>query len=214
VGGDYYDVLQTAAGETWLAIGDVSGHGVASGLIMMMTQTSIFATVDRTTGYMPSRVLELVNSIIKQNISRLGTDRYMTVCCARLDQGRMTFAGKHQDILLWRKSTGTVQTIETTGTWMGLVEDLTGKLSDKTVEIAEGDAILMFTDGITEARNNAGEMYGQERLTKLLQRVGELEAEQLLQAILAEVIAFQAEQTDDITLLVLKRVQTGRRADS
>jgi sigma-B regulation protein RsbU (phosphoserine phosphatase) len=214
VGGDYYDVLQTAAGETWLAIGDVSGHGVASGLIMMMTQTSIFATVDRTTGYMPSRVLELVNSIIKQNISRLGTDRYMTVCCARLDQSRMTFAGKHQDILLWRKSTGTVQTIETTGTWMGLVEDLTGKLSDKTVEIAEGDAILMFTDGITEARNNAGEMYGQERLTKSLQRVGELEAEQLLQAILAEVIAFQAEQTDDITLLVLKRVQTGRRADS
>jgi phosphoserine phosphatase RsbU/P len=214
VGGDYYDVLQTAAGETWLAIGDVSGHGVASGLIMMMTQTSIFATVDRTTGYMPSRVLELVNSIIKQNISRLGTDRYMTICMARLDQGRMTYAGKHQDVLVWRKATRSVETFETTGTWMGLVEDLAGKLPDKTVEIAEGDAILMFTDGITEARNAAGEMFGQERLTDALTKNGALEAEQIVQAILAELTAFQAEQTDDITLLALKRVQTGRRADS
>jgi sigma-B regulation protein RsbU (phosphoserine phosphatase) len=214
VGGDYYDVLQTAAGETWLAIGDVSGHGVASGLIMMMTQTSIFATVDRTTGYMPSRVLELVNSIIKQNISRLGADRYMTICMARLDHGRMTFAGKHQDIFVWRKATQTVQIFETVGTWMGLVEDLTGKLSDKTVDIAEGDAILMFTDGITEARNASGEMFGQDRLSDAFTRHGALEAEQIVNAILSELHAFSAEQTDDITLLALKRVQTGRRADS
>src|SRR5437588_8594833 len=105
VGGDYYAILQTAAGETWLAIGDVSGHGVASGLIMMMTQTSIFATVDRTTGYLPSRVLDLVNAVIKENMSRLKTDRYMSLCVARLDGPRITFAGKHQDILVWRRAT-------------------------------------------------------------------------------------------------------------
>lgn len=214
VGGDYYDILQTAAGETWLAIGDVSGHGVASGLIMMMTQTSIFATVDRTTGYMPSRVLELVNSVIKQNISRLRTDRYMTICVARLDQGRMTFAGKHQDILVWRKATGQVETVPTTGTWMGIVDDLAGKLADATIEIAEGDAVLLFTDGITEAMSSSGEMFGQERLTAALQKRGALEAEQIMLGILAEVDGFQGRQADDITLMVLKRVQTGRRADS
>jgi sigma-B regulation protein RsbU (phosphoserine phosphatase) len=214
VGGDYYDILQTAAGETWLAIGDVSGHGVASGLIMMMTQTSIFATVDRTTGYMPSRVLDLVNSVIKQNISRLGTDRYMTICVARLDLNRMTFAGKHQDILIWRKKTGTVETLQTTGTWMGLVDDLAGKLPDTTVDIEEGDAVLFFTDGITEAMNASGEMFGQDRLTAVLEKQGALEAEQIVLGVLAEVNSFQEQQADDITLLVLKRVQTGRRADS
>jgi hypothetical protein len=214
VGGDYYDILQTAAGETWLAVGDVSGHGVASGLIMMMTQTSIFATIDRTTGYMPSRVLELVNSIIKQNISRLGTDRYMTICVARLDQARMTFAGKHQDILVWRKATGTVEEVPTTGTWLGIVEDLAGKLTDSHVDINEGDAVLMFTDGITEAMSRSGEMFGQDRLRATLARHGALEAEQIVLGILAEVSAFQAEQSDDLTLLVLKRVQTGKRADS
>lgn len=214
VGGDYYDILQTAAGETWLAIGDVSGHGVASGLIMMMTQTSIFTTVDHTTGYMPSRVLELVNSVVKQNISRLSTDRYMSVWLARLDGGRMTFAGKHQDVLIWRKANGTVDTIPTSGTWLGIVDDLAGKLSDRTLEIAEGDAVLLFTDGITEAMSASGEMFGQARLTAVLQQHGHLEAEQILLAVLAEVQAFQSQQADDITLLVLKRVQTGRRADS
>jgi serine phosphatase RsbU (regulator of sigma subunit) len=214
VGGDYYDILQTAAGETWLAIGDVSGHGVASGLIMMMTQTSIFATVDRTTGYMPSRVLELVNSVVKQNISRLRTDRYMTICAARLDGGRMTFAGKHQDILVWRRTRGAVETVQTNGTWIGMVDDLAGKLGDTTVEIAEGDSVLLFTDGITEAMSATGEMFGQERLTAALGKLGALDAEQILLGILAEVNSFQAEQTDDITLMVLKRVQTGRRADS
>lgn len=213
VGGDYYDLIQTAAGETWLAIGDVSGHGVASGLIMMMTQTSIFATVDRTTGYMPSRVLELVNSVIKQNISRLNTDRYMSLCVARLDGGRMTFAGKHQDILIWRRATGGVEIVPTTGTWLGVVDDLAGKLHDASVEVNEGDAVLFFTDGITEAMNANGEMLGQDRLIQVLQRHGSLEAEQIVLAVLAEVEAFQAQQADDITLLVLKRVQTGRRAD-
>jgi sigma-B regulation protein RsbU (phosphoserine phosphatase) len=214
VGGDYYDVLQTSAGETWLAIGDVSGHGVASGLIMMMTQTSIFTTVDRTLGYMPSRVLELVNSVLKQNISRLGTDRYMTICLGRLDQNRITFAGKHQDILIWRRETKKVETVPTTGTWMGIVDDLAGKLADTSVDIAEGDAVLMFTDGITEAMSASGEMFGQERLVAALETNGGLEAEQIVLAILAVVHAFQAEQTDDITLLALKRVQTGKRADS
>jgi sigma-B regulation protein RsbU (phosphoserine phosphatase) len=214
VGGDYYDILQTAAGETWLAIGDVSGHGVASGLIMMMTQTSIFSTVDRTTGYTPSRVLELVNSVVKQNISRLNTDRYMSLCVARLDGSKMTFAGKHQDILIWRNASRGVETVPTTGTWLGIVDDLAGKLSDRTVEIAEGDAVLFFSDGITEAMNAEGEMFGQDRLASILQRHGHLEAEQIVLAVLAEVEAFQAQPADDITLLVLKRVQTGRRADS
>jgi serine phosphatase RsbU (regulator of sigma subunit) len=138
----------------------------------------------------------------------------MTICVARLDQARMTFAGKHQDILIWRKATGSVEEVPTTGTWLGIVEDLAGKLTDSHVDINEGDAVLMFTDGITEAMSRSGEMFGQDRLRATLARHGALEAEQIVLGILAEVNAFQAEQSDDLTLLVLKRIQTGKRADS
>jgi serine phosphatase RsbU (regulator of sigma subunit) len=155
-----------------------------------------------------------VNSVVKQNISRLDTDRYMSLCVARLDGARITFAGKHQDVLIWRSATRSVETLPTTGTWLGIVDDLAGKLDDHAVEIAEGDAVLLFTDGITEAMNAEGDMFGQDRLTAVLQKHGQLEAEQIVLAVLAEVEAFQADQADDITLLVLKRVQTGRRADS
>ena len=97
---------------------------------------------------------------------------------------------------------------------MGIVDDLAGKLVDTTIEIAEGDAVLMFTDGITEAMSSKGEMFGQERLTAALKAHGALEAEQIVHGILGDVNAFQQNQADDITLLVLKRVQTGRRADT
>ena len=126
----------------------------------------------------------------------------------------MVFAGKHQDILVWRNSTHAVEIVPTTGTWMGIVEDLAGKLKDSVIEIGEGDSVLLFTDGITEAMSADGEMYGETRLAASLARHGALEAEQIVHAILADVNAFQAEQSDDLTLLVLKRVQTGKRADS
>jgi hypothetical protein len=69
VGGDYYDVIENQAGEGWIAIGDVTGHGVESGLIMMMTQTSIYSLVNNTSGNNPSTILSAVNGIIKKNIT-------------------------------------------------------------------------------------------------------------------------------------------------
>jgi len=111
VGGDYYDVIRTEAGETWITIGDVSGHGVESGLIMMMTQTAIFTTVNQTAGMSPSTVLRIVNAVIKENIERLGTDRYMTITVIRLGHDKITFAGKHQDILIRRKGREMVEMV-------------------------------------------------------------------------------------------------------
>ncbi len=215
VGGDYYDVMETAAGETWVAVGDVSGHGVESGLIMMMTQTSLFSTVNRTPGYQPSRALELVNSVVTQNISRLNTDRYMTMCALRLDHERVTFAGKHQDLLVYRRVTGAVDAVPTTGTWLGVVEDLGGRLTDTTIEVGEGDVLLLYTDGVTEAMDLAGRMFGQERLEAALGRLGKLDAEAILQGLLDELNAHSGGKLeDDVTLVVLKRVQTGRRAEA
>ncbi len=206
VGGDYYDIIETEAGETWLSIGDVSGHGVESGLIMMMTQTSIYTTVNRTAGHKPSKVLDVVNSVIKKNISRLGTDRYMTISTILLGQDGITFAGKHQDILIHRHRKGVTEYIPTTGTWIGIVDDLAGHLEDSSEEIEEGDIVLLFTDGITEATNSEGEMYGEDRLKQALSRYAGLDIDDIVANIIRDVFGFMEEQDDDITLLAIKRV--------
>jgi len=87
VGGDYYDIIETPTGDKWIAIGDVSGHGVDSGLIMMMAQTSILSMVNNFQGCKPSSILKSVNTVIRENISRLGSDHYMTLMALHLETG-------------------------------------------------------------------------------------------------------------------------------
>jgi phosphoserine phosphatase RsbU/P len=205
VGGDYYDIIVTAAGERWIAIGDVSGHGVESGLIMMMTQTSIFTTINRTAGYLPSAVLSTANSVIKQNISRLGTDRYMTISIARLERDRLVFAGKHQDVLVYRRRQGVTEFVPSLGTWLGVVDEIDDYLVDTTVLIEEGDVVLLFTDGVTEAADAAGVMFGEKNLSQALSKYADKDPAAIVASILVEVRRHMAEQKDDITLVALKR---------
>ncbi|MCC7381116.1 MAG: PP2C family protein-serine/threonine phosphatase [Deltaproteobacteria bacterium] len=205
VGGDYYDIIQTRAGETWLCVGDVSGHGVESGLIMMMTQTSIFTSVNSAPGLEPSKVLERVNDVIKENISRLGTDRYMTLSALVLRHDHLLCAGKHQDILVYRKARGRTECVPTTGTWIGIIDDLTGKMPDTRIDIGVGDVVLLYTDGVTEAMSAAGEMFGEERLERALSALAHLPVADIVRSLLAQVEAHMGEQHDDISLVVLKR---------
>jgi serine phosphatase RsbU (regulator of sigma subunit) len=209
VGGDYYDVIQTKAGESWITIGDVSGHGVESGLIMMMTQTSIFTAVNRTSGLMPSEVLEVVNEIVSENIARLGTDRYMTLSAIVLRGDEMVFAGKHQDILIYRRRRGAVEAVPTLGTWLGVVKDLRGRLPDTRVRIDPGDIILLFTDGVTEAMSVAGTMFGEKHLRSALDAYADLEVDEIVSRVLMDVQNHMAYQADDITLVALERLAEG-----
>ncbi len=205
--GDYYDIIETPAGEIWLAVGDVSGHGVESGLIMMMTQTSILCTVSREPGVTPARVLAEINAVIRQNMARLETDRYMTLTLARLDGDHITFFGRHQDILIHRQRTGTTDAIPTLGSWIGVTDDVRQAKADATLAVGVGDTLLFFTDGLTEAVNAEGEMFGQTRLQHALDREAHLDAKEIVDNILHEVQAYMTEQTDDMALLVLKRVE-------
>ncbi len=211
VGGDYYDIIATGAGEAWISIGDVSGHGVESGLIMMMTQTSIFTSVNSTPGLEPAKVLEMVNSVLTENISRLGTDRYMTLSVLQLGDDRFTFAGKHQDMLVHRRG-GTVEVVPTTGMWMGVLPDVRGRLHDATVALEEGDVVLLFTDGVTEAVNAAGRMFGEDRLERALKAYARLAVDEIVTRIAAEIREFVVAQQDDITLVAFKRGDGKARA--
>ena len=205
VGGDYYDIIETPKGDKWVTIGDVSGHGVDSGLIMMMAQTSISAMVGNCSECQPSEVLRRVNHVIKENIARLGSDHYMTMMAIHLNESQITLAGKHQDIIIYRSALNKTEAISTNGTWLGITDNIEEYLTDYTEKIEYGDIVLLFTDGITEAANKDGEMYGQERLEQSFNQFADLPVNRLCDKIVEDVKDFQEEQFDDMTLVVIKK---------
>jgi len=153
----------------------------------------------------PSVVLEAVNSVLRENISRFGSDHYMTMMALRFNDREMTFAGKHQDMIIYRAALNKTEVIQSTGTWLGIADHIGKYLVDRTIRIAEDDIILLFTDGITEATNTEGQMYGQERLEQALNHYADLPGGKLLDKIISEVKDFQEEQLDDMTLVVIKK---------
>ncbi len=204
VGGDYFDVIEAPNGEKWVGIGDVSGHGVDSGLIMMMAQTAIQAIVQQRAALRPSEVLTQANRVIKENIHRLGTDRYMTMLLFRLESNHFVAAGKHTDIMIYRASKRKVESFPTNGSWLGIVDDLGAVLEDHRIPMSPGDIVLLYTDGITEALSSNGELFGEERLLALLESRAHLPLVALGQEIFAAVNGFQETQSDDMTILLLK----------
>ena len=205
VGGDYYDIIDTHNGHKWVAIGDVSGHGVDSGLIMMMAQTSILMKVHNDGGCKPSDLLVSVNEIIRENISRLGSDHYMTMMALRFDENQVTVAGKHQDIVIYRSALNRVETITVPGTWLGIIDDIEGNVEDHLLKLNSGDIVLLFTDGVTETTNAEGKMLGQKKLCEILQKNARFSARKLRDKIITAVQAYQQDQLDDITLVVIKK---------
>lgn len=205
VGGDYYDIIQAGEGRDWIAIGDVSGHGVESGLVMMMTQTSILSLVQENPRLGPAEVFSAVNDVLNENISRLHTARYMTLNVVRLRDDGLTLAGKHQDVLVWRRATGTVETVTNEGCWIGVVDDTRGRVVDQVIAMGAGDLALFFTDGATEAMDGKGQMYGDARLAAVLGRVAERPLEEALEALFADIATFRAVQDDDVTMMLVRR---------
>lgn len=208
VGGDYYDTLHLH-GRDWLMIGDVSGHGVSAGLIMMMVQTAMRSVImtSRRDELSPSRVLGRVNLAVKPNLERISEGQYMTATVLELDGGTVRYAGLHQDILIHRASSGKVEAIETRGAWLGILDDIDDLLSDDTLELASGDTLLLFTDGLTE-RKLDGKMVGleafAERFRELVSRG--LSVSELATALLER--SDDAPPEDDMTLIAVRYCPT------
>ena len=213
VGGDYYDFIH-AKGRDWIVIGDVSGHGVTAGLVMMMTQTAIHNTVLQRPDVSPSELLTIINNTIAANIRRIDEDKFVTITVlAAQEGGRFTFSGLHQNIMIYRADTGNVELVETNGMWIGIFEEINGKVYDETLTLDRGDVMMLFTDGITESwkkdvtgkrRRIEENMFGEESLISLLQANGSGSPEEIKNAILKEMENY--ESNDDITIVLLKRL--------
>jgi histidine kinase len=214
VGGDYYDVIY-ADGKNWLIIGDVSGHGVPSGLVMMMVQTSIHTVVKNMKDLTPSRVVEIANRILYENIRMLGEDKYMSITVFLLEeQGAVHFSGLHQDIMIYRADHQDVELIETDGLWLGIKDNINGILRNDTLQLNPGDAMLIYTDGITEAwkkgsvpdkREGAKDMFGSKRLADTLRKWHSHSTPEIRDGILNELAGYDC--IDDVTMLIVRKKQ-------
>jgi sigma-B regulation protein RsbU (phosphoserine phosphatase) len=179
---------------------------------MMMTQTSILSLVRENEKLSPADVFSAVNDVLLDNISRLHAARYMTLNVVRLRDDGLTLAGKHQDVLVWRHAMGAVETVSNEGCWIGVVQDTRGRVADQTIAMQEGDVALFFTDGATEAMNARSEMYGEDRLAKVLATVAERPLDEALEVLFAEIAAFRAVQDDDVTMMLVRRAPLAEAA--
>jgi sigma-B regulation protein RsbU (phosphoserine phosphatase) len=206
VGGDFYEFRRTNGGA-WLGVGDVTGHGVTSGLIMMMAQ-SMFTMLCEQNGHhhSPTKFISLMNRAMFYNLKRLGQERFMTMVVARIENdGRLVYAGAHTDLLIYRAADGSVDRLPTDGLWLGITDDVEHLTSDRTITLNPGDVALLHTDGVTESRSAAGECYDIDRLTGELQRLHDKSAAVIVTTIAAAAWQWAETPKDDVSLMAVKR---------
>lgn len=207
VGGDYYDVLPTDDGGCWVGIGDVSGHGLDAGLMMLMIQSGLGALMRRDADADPASLVCDLNRMLHDNVRvRLGRDDFASLTLVRFHpDGRFVFAGAHEDLLVWRASSGRVEQIPTLGTWVGAVADVERDMKNQEGRLEDGDVMLLYTDGITEAQDADGTQFGIERFAALLQRMHAEPATAICGRVFEESAAWSPIRIDDQTLVVLRR---------
>jgi serine phosphatase RsbU (regulator of sigma subunit)/catechol 2,3-dioxygenase-like lactoylglutathione lyase family enzyme len=201
VGGDYYDFLDLSGERLGLVIGDISGKGIAAALLMANLQANLRSqcAVARD---QPERLLQSVNQLFCQNAA---DGAYATLLFADYDdqsrQLRYANCGHHPALLL--RNDGVLERLDSTGTVLGLFREW--QCEARECELFPGDILALYTDGITESFDGAGEEFGECRLIDSLRKHRELPSDALVDAIVADVRRFSPhDQHDDITLIIAK----------
>jgi DNA-binding LacI/PurR family transcriptional regulator/serine phosphatase RsbU (regulator of sigma subunit) len=205
VGGDYYDVI-VVEGGCYIGVGDVTGHGLLSGIVMMMIQSMITAAVRANPRQSPATILPVVNRALYDNVRhRLRGNDHATLTLIRYERsGRLLFSGAHDEPLIWRKRTGKCEVVQPPGFWLGAVEDIEAMTQDLEVNIEDGDLLVLYTDGVTEAMNATHEQFGFARLKSLVERRASDGPDALRQGILDAIDEWSTAQIDDVTLLIAR----------
>ncbi len=213
VGGDYYDVCNL--GDTsWLLVGDVTGHGLSSGLVMLMAQ-SVIAPILHTRGdeISPSELTYLANRVLFRNLMRLGDMRSMTIVALRKDPDSPRYAsgGNHDHVYVFRKNSGTVEQMEVTQVPhdLGFLDDFPkSEFLESSFDLGPGDLLLMATDGVTEAAKGgvyAAGMFETHRVTEFLRSVGTASLDDIRDGLLEELEVFTGGvYHDDVTFLLAR----------
>ena len=208
VGGDLYDFFAIDRDQLCVLVGDVSDKGVPAALFMVMAKTLIRSATESHSE--PDEILAKVNDqLCRDNDMSM----FVTVFLAVFNRvtGALTFAnGGHNPPYIVRRE-GDVELLDVEdGIALGVMEGMA--FERQTTRLDTGDALFVYSDGITEAMNVNGEMFGEQRLGEVLDGLGAQDAASLIQGVLEKTQAFTegAAQSDDITLLCLRRLAFDR----
>ena len=216
IGGDYYDFLPNyQANNLSVVIGDVSGKGVAAGLLMAMVKTCLYALNKQPIS--PKAILLSTNQMLYEHIN---AKKFMTMLYLTWDptQKKLFYSSAgHEHILVYRNklvnegvvpegTSPNVEAILSGGFMLGMVPEIEQFLEDRELALSPGDKVILYTDGVTEARNISEELFSLKRLTDIISKHGSKSAQDLLTIIKEEVYSYigTREQYDDITLVVME----------
>lgn len=213
VGGDFYDFFQLDDDHMVVAIGDVSDKGVPAALFMAVTRSFLRSFFRGEQQYDPAEVMQRVNAELAD-----GNDAcmFVTLFCAvvRLSDGKVTFANAGHNPPLLRLPDGTLSFIEEpSGAIAGAMTNLT--FANGTVVLPEDGTLILYTDGVTEAMNTEGKWFGESRLEASVRATpASASSETIITRLLKDIRAFagEAQQSDDITMLLLRRCQPNQAA--
>jgi serine phosphatase RsbU (regulator of sigma subunit) len=204
LGGDYYDVAQPDHDHLGFLIADASGHSIAAMMVAIISRGAFAETARSTTS--PGTVLTAMN----ERLQGLADERFVTAFYGMLDRRTsvLTYANAgHPYPLLRVAATGEIQTLSASGYMLGIMPG--EQYREKSVQLAPGDQLCFYTDGLIEARNEIGDSFGIDRLKQCLAGSGGGSADQVARNLIACQSEFRGSQPpgDDMTLVVAELVQ-------
>lgn len=213
LGGDNFDFIKSGD-NTYIYIGDVTGHGVPAALIMTMANTLIHTFVE-----IYNNAYDVLVNTNKQLKSRVRSTMFMSMVMLKWDEvkQKMTYVGcGHEYLLVYRAKTGKCESKPSGGIALGMVPDNSKLIKEIDLDLEIGDCIVLYTDGITEARNMSGEMYSLNRLIKSIERYAvQYGPDGIVNYVAKDFSHFVEEQVqdDDVTLIAIQYVGSEKNND-
>jgi len=202
VGGDYYDIIDLAEGQIGIVIGDVSGKGMPAALLMALMQGSLRTLI--TAGFRGPELITKLNVYLCANTP---LDRLITLFYGELDTstGELCYVNAGHNAPILMRSDRNLDHLRSTALVLGV--DKHTAFEAEAIRINQGDRLLLYTDGVSEAFNAKEEEYGEPRMTSFLQVNASLSSEDLIRSLVNDVLAFcdPAKPHDDLTLMAVAR---------
>lgn len=205
VGGDFFDYIPFGQDALGMTIADVSGKGLAAALLTLQSKNVIHAFAKENLS--PAQVLLKANMVLYDDYSRAGMFLSAFYATLNLPMKTLQYASAGHNPPLLRRSDGTCLHLEATGSLLGISRDLA--IAEATVQLQDNDILVLYTDGVSESRDEKGVQFGCERLAQKLGDCCHLPAQEIARQVLEEVRSFAGpDPFDDATLVIIK--PTGR----
>lgn len=208
IGGDLYDIItrKNNPDQTLFYIGDVTGHGLIAGIMMAICNSLTYILAQNAENSIKDILIKLNETLFHKLPKKVFITFLLLEYNAR--SGALSYAGAgHDNFLVYRKESDTVEEIKTGGSAIGMFQNIANDVKVNDLPLGTGDVVLMYTDGIPEARNKDGEFYGMERFRESFKSNAHRSVQAMYEGILKDLHDFidGAEILDDITMFLIRK---------